>query len=239
MSKFWLIARRILFVSVLFAGSCTLVDWRLPQYRYRLTVALETPEGIKSASSVIEIELPSLSNQCPPELCGSPGWIRGGTAPILDLGPRGTLVACLRSDSNHRQDYRHSLNAIRLVIAAYAIDLRWPHASAFRRMWGRKLEDMNPLLVWLPPGANRPDQAKAISPAEIEATMGSGVRLASIRIAPTSAHYSTRVEPAPDWLWAMRDRYNEMYSRGPAYFDFHANAVETERVQRRKPTSQK
>jgi hypothetical protein len=71
----------------------------LPDYRYRLTVEVETPEGLKTGSSVIEVSTAMAGKNSIP----TPGVISHrlrGEAVMVNLGRRGTLFALLRSDAN-------------------------------------------------------------------------------------------------------------------------------------------
>lgn len=223
----------MLLVIVVFIGAVGL-NWWLSLYRYRLTITLETPQGLVSASSVIEIELPEGARKgSTPEFGPFPGRIRGGTAPILDLGPRGTLVACMLSWGPHGQSFLHSLNALRLIEQVYqGFDKlgrgKAPYETWRARRQRRTLTTMTPLLVWLPANATDPSQAVPVSPAQIEQYMGSGVRFRSITIGPTSDAYATRIEPAPELLWAMRNPKPRPTYHGAKRFFFDLNFVETE-----------
>lgn len=42
-------------LAALMLSGCAVAEDKTPDYRYRLTVEVETPEGVKSGSSVIEI----------------------------------------------------------------------------------------------------------------------------------------------------------------------------------------
>lgn len=70
----------------------------LPDYRYRLTVEVETPEGLRTGSSVIEVSTSIAGSTSIP----SPGAVRHrlkGEAVTVDLGRYGTVFALLRSDN--------------------------------------------------------------------------------------------------------------------------------------------
>ncbi|WP_298808858.1 hypothetical protein [uncultured Sphingomonas sp.] len=84
-----------LLASLVFAG-CTLGYEQLPTYRYRLTVEVATPEGVRSGSGVIEVHTWQAGSQTIP----SPGAIRtreNGEAIVIDLGPQGTVFALMRA----------------------------------------------------------------------------------------------------------------------------------------------
>jgi hypothetical protein len=70
---------------------------RYPDYRYRLTVEVETPEGIKSGSSVIEVSKKVTSKYSIPNAGSVISRVKG-EAVAVDLGKRGVLFALLRSE---------------------------------------------------------------------------------------------------------------------------------------------
>jgi len=67
-------------------------------WRYKMTVEIETPEGIKTGSSVREMGN-SASSSFIPEV-GNPADVRG-EAVVLDLGARGVLFALISHKSDH------------------------------------------------------------------------------------------------------------------------------------------
>ncbi len=78
---------------------CGLVSSGLPVYRYRLTVEVDTPEGLKTGSSVIEVHSAIAGRNSIP----TPGAFSHraqGEAVAVDLGARGVLFALLSSDDN-------------------------------------------------------------------------------------------------------------------------------------------
>lgn len=86
-------------VAPLALSACGMLGRRLPTYRYRLTVEVRTPEGLRSGSSVIEVQT----------MVG--GWFRlpdenileirtWGEAVVVDLGRRGVLFALLGNDGS-------------------------------------------------------------------------------------------------------------------------------------------
>ncbi len=97
-------------------------------FQFRMTMTVSMPEGEKSASSVIAVDLPSdMRTQ------GATGIVRGttyGIAPILDLAQYGTLIAALTSRTGDPEANRLSPTGnVRgrdidsLIPAAY--DLPW------------------------------------------------------------------------------------------------------------------
>jgi hypothetical protein len=81
----------------LLLGACG-VD-STPTYRYRLTVEVDTPEGLRSGSSVIEVETSRGRSAANPAGTVVINKLRGQAA-IVDLGARGMMFALLRSEHN-------------------------------------------------------------------------------------------------------------------------------------------
>lgn len=182
-------------------------------FRFRMTMTVSTPDGRKSASSVIAVSLP-------PSLGGGPvqGISRGtiyGVAPILDLGRYGTLIAALRSSSGDTDANRLSPTGNVegrpidwLIIAAYDIPPENVDASTAWRGGKRTLrEQQYPQIVWIPPGVSDPRRVRALHPFSLPHVIGADVRITSITIEPTSDLLVERVPNAPNWLWRLRERY--------------------------------
>ncbi len=89
-------------LAVLVAGLSTTVlggcGRRYPAYRYRLTVEVDTPEGLKSGSSVIEVTSSRAPDWMPVDGGGVAKEARG-EAVAVDLPGGRTLFALLRSNS--------------------------------------------------------------------------------------------------------------------------------------------
>lgn len=84
--------------GVLFASSaCGALGRSLPTYRYRLTVEVETPEGLKTGSSVIEVRTQIAERPNLPDANALNIRVIG-EAVSVDLGKRGMLLALLRSE---------------------------------------------------------------------------------------------------------------------------------------------
>lgn len=88
--------RQVVLTALAAAGALVLTGCgeQLPTYRYRLTVEVETPEGLRTGSSVIEVRTRRGSGIPGPEAGGIGSTVRG-EAVAVDLGPRGTLFALL------------------------------------------------------------------------------------------------------------------------------------------------
>ena len=96
--------RRLAMLSLLAVGSaigligCSVLGENLPTYRFRLTVEVETPEGLKSGSSVIEVRS-GVGGKAADPMAVYTTQARG-EAVTIDLGKRGLMFALLRSGDN-------------------------------------------------------------------------------------------------------------------------------------------
>ena len=82
-------------LALLSATACGFLGNNYPPYRYRLTVEVDTPEGVKTGSSVLEVRI----MQGYRNMVGAGGATSKarGEAVAVDLGPRGTMFALLTS----------------------------------------------------------------------------------------------------------------------------------------------
>jgi hypothetical protein len=154
-----------------------------PGHKYRLTVAVETPEGIKSATSVMAVH---------PDR----GYSRGGQtrtrgdAVLVDLGGGKNLVALMAHLDN---------NLLELDGMNY-VALRAANAAG-RKASFNEMSRMNgavpvqgavmPLLVTFS-DLDNPATAHAVPPDDLEAVLGKGFRLQGIS-----------AEVVPNGLWPL------------------------------------
>ena len=82
-------------------------------YRYKLTAEVETPSGIKTGSSVIEIVVGMSGTIWPEGMRGGSAHVRHGEAVAVDLAPGQTLFVLLRSASERGLGGRHNARATR------------------------------------------------------------------------------------------------------------------------------
>ena len=106
-----MITRRVFNLSLALAlalGSC---GYRQESLHYRLTVEVETPEGVKTGSSVIGVDLSDTGKSAwlPPEALGVTAELRG-EAVAVDLPGGQVLFALLRAeqDSDAAKWFAHS-----------------------------------------------------------------------------------------------------------------------------------
>jgi hypothetical protein len=153
-----------------------------PGHKYRLTVEVETPEGIKSGSGVMAVH---------PDR----GYSRGGhtrtkgDAVVVDLGGGKNLVALLAHIDNSVE--LDGMNY--LALRAYKAAGRNVSFNEMNRMTGAVPVNgaLMPVLVTFAK-PDDPGSARAVLPDDLEAALGKGFRLRDIS-----------VEAVPNGVWPL------------------------------------
>jgi hypothetical protein len=189
---------------------------RSESYRYKLTLAVDTPEGVKRASSVVEALFYEVSF---PER-GTMHKLRG-EALYLDLGPDlRPLIALLTS---HRQpkdakNYADFTKGIRWSLDAGPSDnilaeLYGPRSADFmdniarvghtRGVHGITPNDLPDLVTFA--DINDPKSVIRVDPNDLQATLGRGITWNAITLESTDEAITTGIAMKLPWL--------------PAYFE--------------------
>jgi hypothetical protein len=153
-----------------------------PGHKYRLTVAVETPEGVKSASGVMAVH--------PDRGYSRRGQTRSkGDAVWVDLGGGKNLVALMA-----HIDQSLELDGMNYVaLRAYNAAGRKVSFNEMNRMTGSVPVQgaVMPVLVTFTDPAD-PGTARVVPPNDLEAALGKGFRLQGIT-----------VEGVPNGLWPL------------------------------------
>lgn len=190
----------------------------LPDYRYRLTVEVETPEGLRTGSSVIEVFTAIAGQNSIP----TPGYVSRrarGEAVAVDLGKRGVLFALLRSDDN--SDWASG------VMLGFAPDLpmtrdsegKYDSAAHFRAKFMAMLQ--NRRLIVLPERFKKksnqegglarpmlvrfrdisdPTTVERVDPDDLAASFGDGVHLRRVTVQLTDEMVTKGITEILPWL---------------------------------------
>lgn len=189
-------------------GACGLTD-QTPDYRYRLTVEIDTPEGLRTGSSVIEVQT-AVSKGIP-----SPGtiqWRARGEAAAVDLPGGKTLFALLRSENDNDWAKR--------VMFMLAPEAPSGAPDSFQARFDTMLKLNGPIVlprVWPPVGhleersaypilvtfgdLDDPTSVERVDPDDLSATFGEGVALRRITVELTEESVTRGVVarlPKPD-----------------------------------------
>ncbi len=194
-------------IAALILFGCAAAEDQAPDYRYRLTVEVETLEGLKTASSVIEVE------QSMGRAGGSPLHSQiyrriKGEAVVVDLPGGKTLFALLRSDN----DIEWASKVMQMLapeVAGEEGDEKFDNVLLIKG----KIEVPRtfPKVAWIPERSAYPmlvafgDLADPTSVAEVDpddlaASFGEGVKLKRIIAELTDDPVTTGIEKHLRWL---------------------------------------
>jgi hypothetical protein len=156
-------------------------------YRYRLTVAIEVDGAVHQGSSVIQViwrGQPNIGDLSPfmPSIRGE--------AALVDLGPRGVVVATLTAPSFNRRGiivWPEGVSALWLAQWAFGLKGGNEQLPLLRTMSGRRELTANnmPQLIWFPNPAD-PKSARRVRAGELEQDLGPTARLAAARVEITA-----------------------------------------------------
>ena len=178
-----------------------------PDYRYRLTVEIETPQGLRSGSSVIEVEQ-SMGRTAMGGFGERINYRVRGEAVAVDLPDGRTLYALLRSDNNvdwasyvmqmlapdiEGEPWERRFDNVLLIEGEVEVPRTFPPVG--------HLEERSayPMLVTF---ANErdPTSVELVDPDDLAATFGAGTSLKRITAEITNDAVTTGIERRLGWL---------------------------------------
>ena len=196
------------FASAALLG-CGFVD-ETPSYRYRMTVEVDTPEGLKTGSSVIEVATSEGVSSANPAGSVVISKVRGQAAAV-DLSAGRTLFALLRSEEN--RDWAKNIMFILApegrkdgdrFLGTYANMLAMREKKelpATLGQYNRALEDFSgrPMLVTFG-DLSDPMSVQRVDPDDLAASFGEGVSLRRITVQMTDDPVTMGIEERLKWL---------------------------------------
>ena len=181
----------LLILSVAACGSAE-------KFRYKMTVEVETPEGLKSGSAVREIR-----HYTPPKIPmlgeSRPRWALTGEAVAVDITPSKRLYAILpgadgEADFGDRSRY-FMFNELRPGDRAGPIEL-WPDPPLTTQP---KIDEPTPMLVTFR-DENDPKSIERVVPGQLAAVFGPGMKLRRITIRKTRESITSGISRRLKWL---------------------------------------
>ncbi|HEX8486021.1 hypothetical protein [Sphingomonas sp.] len=169
------------------------------RYRFKLTIEVDTPAGIKSGSSVYEITAWNALKLLPEER--SRDWAVKGDAAAVDLADGRTLFALLKTTSLMREDLAQVSMAA--LDPAFRNDIvesagRIGRSERIRSPASVSQGDY-PLLVTFRDVRN-PKSVERVDPAALDKSFGAGVTLRRITVEITDVPVTTGIEKRLGWL---------------------------------------
>ncbi len=203
MNRRMFLARVALSMTVLSnVMACDVLPKRLPTYRYRLTVEVQTPEGIKAGSSVIEVYSSiesSLNIDNPRGLIMS----ARGEAVAVDLPGGQTLFALLSGIWSNASPER---NAQALLRGRYSNSYEETHAKLIGHKDVVELQPPNyPMLVRFR-DVHDPRTIERVAPDNLT-VFGHGIRLLKVTVQITPAPVTSGIERRFGWWAKYKDRH--------------------------------
>ena len=187
-------------------------DDTAPDYRYRLTVEVETPEGLKTGSSVIEVKQRLVRAGSSPANMAVERRVRG-EAVAVDLPGGRTLFALLRSDNNvdwasyvmqtlaphsESETFAQQLDNMLLLEGEIVLPRTFPPVG--------HLEERSayPMLVTFG-DLDDPTSVEEVDPDDLAATFGEDVSLKRITVQVTDDPVTSGIERRLGWLGNIRE----------------------------------
>ena len=170
-------------------------------WRYRMTVEVETPEGLKTGSAVREVTAST-------NMSGETGiglFAGGrGEAVAVDLGQRGTLFALLDSNGSYTIVFD--------VFGGPALGEGWDSVKYYSNLYKTGAKAMltpkqYPMLVRFR-NIDDPKTVERVDPKNLAATFGDGVKLKAITIEMTNDSVNWAMQTRLPWL---NEYYGKMF----------------------------
>jgi hypothetical protein len=211
-------------LAALLVSGCALAEDKAPDYRYRLTVEVETSEGVKSASSVIQVEQALGGAAEAGGLAGGQIYYRvRGEAVAVDMPGGKTLFALLRSDNDIEwsahvmqglapkiagEPWEEGFDNVLLIKGKVEVPRMWPANATLPR------RSAYPMMVTFGDLAD-PTSVVEVDADDLAASFGDGVKLKRITVQLTDDPVTTGIEKRLGWLrrlWPGKlngDRYED------------------------------
>ncbi|MGB3806613.1 MAG: hypothetical protein WA936_05390 [Erythrobacter sp.] len=183
-------------------------DDATPDYRYRLTVEVETPEGLRTGSSVIEVEQSMGRSSMAPASNQIYRRIRG-EAVAVELPGGQTLFALLRSESNI--EWAETIAASAAPPAEESEDGEPRFDNMLALEGAAELPRTFPASGWLEERSaypmlvtfgdiDDPSSVREVDPDDLAATFGAGYALERITVEITDDRVTTGIEERLGWF---------------------------------------
>lgn len=194
--------KRLGFIAILAAFFIAAVGYVWPPYtnRFRVTIEVDTPDGIRSGSSVIETTYFESGDWGPVEARGVRARAKG-EAIFVDLGRGRNLVAILgwgKFGENEDQIF----NLTRAALAASS-RVDWKDESKLKGRGDLPLQYVPTLITF--DDLSNPTTARLVDPTNFAATFGQGYSLHRVTLETTSASLTHSIEAKLPW-WSSPGR---------------------------------
>lgn len=192
---------------ILSVAACSGRAKETPTYRYRLTVEVETPHGLRLGSSVIEVRQRLVRPGSSPVHQAIERRARG-EAVTVDLPGGRKLFALLRSEDDvdwaetvmqtaaprvAGESYEEQFDNVCLIKSPVVLPPRWPPVAGGLQMAGY------PILVTFA-DLRHPSSIKRVEPSDLPAIFGAGFHLKRITVQITDDKITTGIKEQLTWF---------------------------------------
>ncbi|MBB4640568.1 hypothetical protein [Rhizorhapis suberifaciens] len=171
-------------------------------YHFRMTVEIDTPEGLRTGSSVYEVRANNKTALLPEE--AKRAWGVKGEAVAVDLPGGRTMFALLKTGAIHGDLAGLSMTALD---PAFKNDVVESAARISARQNIRQSAEVRPedypMLVTFRNMAD-PTSVARVDPVNLAPSFGAGYRLKRITVAVTDEDVTTGIEKRLGWLAQQR-----------------------------------
>jgi hypothetical protein len=182
--------------AVALLGGCGLLGGN--SYRFRMTVEVETPEGLRTGSSVYEVSAEDKISFLP-EMADR-GWSVTGEAVAVDLPGGSKLFALLKTENSRRSDLaKMSMATLDPEFDNDMVESAGRIAGNWSPLRGDVAPADYPLLVTFG-DIDDPASVERVDPANLAASFGPGVRLKRITVETTNDPVTVGIEERLGWL---------------------------------------
>lgn len=182
--------------------------FRYPTYSYnfRMTVAVETPDGVKSGSSVYSVSAGDRPKLTAEE--GSRSMVVKGEAVAVDLPDGKTLFALLKTNAHFGDMSGLSMTALDPTFKSGLYDTVGTARRISKRNGVKESAEVSPsdypMFVTFA-DINDPKSVVQVDPSDPAATLGQGYAIKSITIEITDDLVTTGIEQRLAWLEHLDD----------------------------------
>lgn len=204
-------------------GGCGLLGGS--SYRFRLTVEVETPQGLRNGSSVYEVKAWNEPGMDPSGKVRK--WTVRGEAVAVDLPGGRKLFALLKTGAHFEDMAGLSMATLYPGFAAEGYDVVCVARELARDNFSSPVEVAPrdyPMLVRFRDIAN-PASVEQVEPGDLVTAFGGGVRLRGIKVELTDEPVTTGIEGRLEWLARVGRERSSLRTDVPKYVD------ETEDIQ--------
>lgn len=174
------------------------------KYRLRLTVEVDTPQGLRKGSSVYEVWANNKTALLPDEV--KRDWGVRGEAVAVDLPNGQTLFALLKTNAKHGDMAGLSMTALDPAFRNDIVEsaARIASGDGFKRQ-ANVAPDNYPMLVYFRDLAD-PASVQVVNPADFASPFGPGYALRIITVQITDEAVTTIIEKKLTWLSSHRNK---------------------------------